>query len=323
MIAHIKKSVKALLLRMICSGLRLLLALLQRFSFENAAYPLFSKYGYHLLRKHYYLPIPEEGDLAYQITSELKGIDLDAHRSFEFLDTIVLKYKAEFNAFPYHKTDVAEQFYLLNGGFMAIDGNVYYALIRHLQPDTIVEIGSGNSTLLAIHAISRNLEENRKPSALICIEPDPSRIVKEQFPSFAKHHAQKVQDIGVEFFESLQAGDILFIDSTHALRSGGDVWWEYCEILPRLRAGVYVHIHDISLPKPYPRAYFDRHYYWNEQYLLQAFLTFNSNFEIIWPGNYLMTRYSDKMQAAFAPEYELMRASYPSSEPTSFWMRVK
>ena len=89
-----------------------------------------------------------------------------------------------------------------------------------------------------------------------------------------------------------------------------------------LAPGVLVHVHDISLPKPYPRVYFDSGLYWNEQYLLQAFLAFNSRFEVIWPGNHMVLNYGERISKVF-PEYQAMREKYPSSEPTSFWMRVK
>src|SRR3972149_5863814 len=117
-------------------------------------------------------------------------------------------------------------------------------------------------------------------------------------------------------------GDILFLDSSPVLRAGGDVQLEYLEILPRLAPGVLVHVHDISLPKPYPRVYFETGMYWNEQYLLQAFLAFNSRFEVLWPGNWMMVRHPEKVCAVF-PEFHEMRKLYPQSEPTGFWMRVR
>lgn len=288
---------------------------------DNLLYNIFYKYGFHFLRKNYYLPIPEESDISYMKQSELVGIDMNENLSFNLLTDVIAKYKGEFNEFPINQTDNLN-YYLLNGSFMAIDGNVYYSLIRFLKPKKIVEIGAGYSTLLASKAILKNKEGSEESTQLICIEPYPGDILTN-LSGLSKLMVHKVQDIGLDFFESLGPGDILFIDSSHALRSGGDVWWEYCEILPRLASGVYVHIHDISLPKPYPRVYFDNHTYWNEQYLLQAFLTFNSKFEVIWGGNYLMCKYPEKIRAAFLPEYDFMRTSYPSSEPTSFWIKVR
>jgi len=289
----------------------------------QGTYSLFFKNGYYLLRKHYFLPIPEESEILSQKESALMGIDMNESTAFDLLENIFNKYKKEFNSFPVNKTDNIYQYYLLNGSFMAIDGNVYYSFIRHLKPNKIVEIGSGNSTLLAAQAILRNIEESGKKSELFCIEPYPGNTLQKAFPDLINLIKEPVQNIKLEFFESLGENDILFIDSTHVLKSGGDVWYEYCEILPRLKSGVYVHSHDISLPKPYPKIYFDNQLFWNEQYVLQAFLTYNSKFEVVWGGNYLVCKYPEKICSAFSPEYDLMRAQYPSSEPTSFWLRVK
>jgi len=290
----------------------------------NDAYPVFSKHGYHLLRKHFYLPIPDVTDLSYEKNSELVGIDMNETRSFDLLDNIISPYKQEFNAFPIHaKMDDPTAFYLTNGEFMAVDGNVYYAFVRHYKPRRIVEIGSGNSTLLAAAAIRRNNQNSNHLTDLICIEPYPPPSLRGDIPELTRLFEKKVQEVDISVFQSLQDGDILFIDSSHVLRSGGDVWWEYCEILPRLAPGVLVHIHDIALPAPYERVYFERHFYWNEQYLLQAFLTYNSHFEVLWAGNYLMQKHYDKMRSAFLPEYDLMRKEFPLAEPSSMWICVR
>jgi hypothetical protein len=147
-------------------------------------------------------------------------------------------------------------------------------------------------------------------------------LIKEGFPGLSKLIEDKVQDVSLDLFTSLKRGDILFIDSSHVLRSGGDVQLEYLEILPRLASGVLVHIHDMSLPKPYPRIYYDTQLYWNEQYLLQGFLIFNSRFKVLWPGNYMIIKYPEKVRAVF-PEFHLMRQSFPMSEPSAFWMEVR
>ena len=105
------------------------------------------------------------------------------------------------------------------------------------------------------------------------------------------------------------------------MRTGNDVQHIYLDLLPVLKDGVYVHVHDVSLPLPYPRVYFDMQLYWNEQYLLQAFLMFNSRVKVIWPGNYMMLKCPEKMMVVF-PEIADMRAVWPSSEPTAFWMRI-
>jgi predicted O-methyltransferase YrrM len=278
--------------------------------------------GYYLLRKHYYLPIPDETDLAYARETSMVGIDVDAPRALAFLDEVVRPYRGEFARFPAEGPAAAQPYYLLNGRLMAVDGDVYYYLVRHLKPARIVEIGSGFSTYVAAAAIAANLAEQGRATALTCVEPYPLPELAAMGGTL-RLEREPVQRVSMDVFTSLGENDILFIDSTHALKSGGDVWFEYCEILPRLRPGVYVHVHDVSLPKPYPKVYFDQHLYWNEQYVLQAFLTFNSRVEVVWPGNYMMCAAPDRMAEAFAPGFQRMRERYPSSEPTSFWFRMK
>jgi len=299
---------------------------LKRFSY-NGACRIFYILGFHLLRRHYDSPIPEKADLDdafWQRRSDLVRLEMNDRYALGLLQNVFPPYLYEFReSFPVHRLSPDQtQFYLINGSFMAIDAHVYYIFIRHFRPKRIVEIGAGNSTLLAAAACRQNMNKNGETSTLIAIEPFPCKALKAGFAGLSKLIQSKVQDVDLELFTSLSAGDILFIDSSHVLRSGGDVQQEYCEILPRLAPGVLVHIHDISLPRPYPRVYFENQVYFNEQYLLQAFLCFNSRFEVIWPGNYMMLKYPEKLCKAF-PEYEEMRRAYPSSEPSSFWMRVK
>src|SRR5205807_789891 len=112
----------------------------------NDAYGAFSKHGYHLLRKHFYLPIPDEADLTCTRPSDLVGLEMNDEVALGILRDIVSHYNDEFNRFPIESTADSTQYYLINGSFMAIDGNVYYAFIRHYKPRRVIEIGSGNST---------------------------------------------------------------------------------------------------------------------------------------------------------------------------------
>ncbi len=301
-------------------------AALNRFVPGNQAYDSFARHGFHLLRKHFYLPIPDETDLndpMLKDSSDLVGIDMNEQEALTFLREVFPKYQTEFRqAFPLHKPEGDDRFYLVNGGFMAGDAHVYYTLIRDGKPRRIVEVGGGNSTLLAAAACRRNLEQYGVKPHLTVVEPYPWDILKKGVPGMDVLLQERIQTVDLKLFTSLQAGDILFIDSSHVLRPGGDVQREYCEILPRLAPGVLVHIHDISLPKPYFQLYFQNHLYWNEQYLLQAFLTYNSRFEVVWPGTHMLVKHPEAVAKAF-PEIADMRKQYPLAEPSSFWLRVK
>jgi len=290
----------------------------------NPAHDVFSAQGFHLLRKHFYVPVPDEGDLPGEFwdqESSLPGLEIDPDACMQWYRGGPARYLEEFRAtYPIERPQDGGGFWLLNGGYMAVDAHVYYTLVRHLKPRRIVEIGAGNSTLLSAAACLKNKEETGRETQLTLIEPYPWDIFKDGVAGVSELLMRKVQDVPLEVFESLGEGDILFIDSSHVLRMGNDVQFEYLEVLPRLAPGVYVHVHDISLPRPYPKVYFDNQLYWNEQYLLQAFLALNSAFEISWPSNYLMLKRARQMHETF-PEIARMREHYPSSEPTSFWMR--
>jgi hypothetical protein len=300
-------------------------AALNRFVSGNQAYDSFARHGFHLLRKHYYLPIPDETDLndpMLKDSSDLVGIDMNEAKAFQFLREIYPKYQKEFqSSFPNHPQEGRQGFHLVNGGFMAGDAHVYYSLIREGRPRRIVEVGGGNSSLLAAAACLRNLEQYGEKPHLTVVEPYPWELLKKGVPGLDVLLEERIQTVDLKLFSSLEAGDILFIDSSHVLRPGGDVQREYCEILPRLAPGVLVHIHDISLPKPYFQLYFQNHLYWNEQYLLQAFLTYNARFEVVWPGTYMFVKHRDELMKAF-PEIAVMREKLPLAEPSSFWLRV-
>lgn len=150
---------------------------------------------------------------------------------------------------------------------MAVDAHVYYALIRHFQPRRIVEVGAGWSTLVAAEAGLRN---KTRPE-LTATDPYPPPFLRGG-SGLSNLIVRKVQKVELDLLTSLGPGRIFFIDLSHVLRSGGEVQYEYCEILPRLNDGVLVHVHDVSLPGHYPRVYFESGLHWNEQYMPQAFL---------------------------------------------------
>ncbi len=161
-----------------------------------------------------------------------------------------------------------------NGFFSGFDAAVYYSLIRHLKPQRIIEIGGGYSTQLAAQALTAN-----GSGKLTCIEPYPERL-NGAGPT-VELIQKRVEEIDVAFFSCLAANDILFIDSSHTVKFGSDVCYEFLEILPRLAPGVWVHVHDIFFPHDYPAEWLiERRLALNEQYLLEAFLSFNKQFQV-------------------------------------------
>lgn len=294
---------------------------------DNSAFDAFKEKGYFLLRDHFYLPLPDYADLTEEFLesrSDLVGVAIDGGPMWDLAEKTLAPYHAEFRNFPVHcPEDDYDGFYLINHGYMAVDGNLYYGLVRHLKPRRIVETGCGSSSLLCSEALAQNLAEGYE-AKYTCIEPYPQPyLLQNKRLKFSTLIEKKIQQIDFDVFTELEENDILFIDTSHALRMGGDVQYIYCEILPRLNPGVYVHIHDISLPRQYPRVYHEQgHYYWNEQYVLQAYLTNNSNTEVVWAGNWLRLRDEARFEAVF-PEFSTMREYFPSSEPSAFWFRTR
>jgi hypothetical protein len=196
-----------------------------------------------------------------------------------------------------------------NVGLSPADAAILHAMIRHYRPAKIVEVGGGESTGFS----GRACLLNRMQGASIhftAIEPYP-RGGLAATPGLDRLIEQKVQDVPLDVVTD---SDLLFIDSSH-VKTGGDVNFLYLEVLSRLRPGCLVHIHDILLPGEYWRDWvIGRRLFWTEQYLLHAFLLFNSEFEVLWGSRFMQLRHEQRVQSAF-PCYR------PNHRITSFWLR--
>ncbi|MGC1324020.1 MAG: class I SAM-dependent methyltransferase [Candidatus Udaeobacter sp.] len=272
------------------------------------------RHGFHVTPVHFYEPIPDTQSLPETLWTqpgELVGIDMNDSMQLDLLRNHFPRFRPEYDQFPSKPTGEPGRFYSNNGLFDGTDALVAYCMIRHFQPRLIVEVGSGFSSIIAAEAIAKN-----KNSALICIEPFPPDFLRKGFPGLHSLIEKKVEDIDLEFFSQLQSGDILFIDSSHTVRIGGDVNYLFLEVLPRLKPGVIVHVHDIFFPFDYRRDWvMDELRFWSEQYLLQAFLSFNSEFEVLIANHYLAHYYLEDFKRTFPHS--------PWWSGGSFWMRRK
>ena len=286
-------------------------------------FPLWERHGFHVTPVHFYQPIPDTRSLPESLwsrPSELVGVDMNQQAQLNLLRTFS-KFGDEFQRFPTAPPTEHDRFYLGNGLFDGVDALVAYCMVRHFQPRLIIEVGSGFSSLVLGEAAWKN-----GFAPIICIEPFPRDFLRKGFPGLQTLIEKNVQEINLEFFSQLQSGDILFIDSSHTVKIGGDVNYLFLEILPRLKPGVIVHVHDIFLPFDYRRDWvIDEFRFWSEQYLLQAFLSFNSEFEVVMANRYLAHKYVDNLKVAFAPLADL-QTGRPSSVRWgggSFWIRRK
>ena len=199
-------------------------------------------------------------------------------------------------------------FYVSNPSFGSVDAEIYYCMIRHFRPGKIIEVGAGFSTLLAAETVERNAID----CEIVAIDPYPQKFLKAN--RRIKVVEKPVEEVGLEEFKALGENDILFIDSTHTVKIGGDVVYLYLEVL--LKKGVLVHFHDIFLPLEYPRDWVMKMIrFWKGQYLLQAFLAFNDAFEVLWSGSYMNLKHPERLERIFR--------SYVRNRtfPGSFWTR--
>jgi hypothetical protein len=253
---------------------------LNRTVFRKA--PLFAEPG------HFYSPVvaPEEAraDLARAAAWPAPGepaLDLDAML-------------AQLGRLARHFPDVAvppspdgaHRYHAGNHMFGMGDALVYGALLRELKPARLVEVGSGFSSAVALDTA----DATGFPGSLVFVEPWPARLERLLRPGDAARaaiHRCRVQEVDPAIFDTLESGDVLFLDTTHVAKTGSDVLFEVFHVLPRLRPGVVVHFHDIFADWEYPDAWLAQNRSWNEIYLLRAFLAFNSAFEVLFFGDHV------------------------------------
>ena len=266
-------------------------------------------WGYHIRPIHYYEPIPDFRTVKREQVDRRRhpiGIEFRWEEQLKLLRQLTCEYGKEL------RNVSRDSFNFDNHYFGGIDAALYYSLIRHLAPKRVIEIGSGQSTRIANLAFARNQAED-KPGRLTCIEPNPERLVGQELE--IELLQQKVEEIPRDYFACLEANDILFIDSTHTVKFGSDVCYEFLEILPTLKPGVWVHVHDIFFPNDYPAEWIlERRLALNEQYLLEAFLSFSNAYSVELANHWLSLDYPDAL-TALCPEASAMTTA------SSFWMR--
>ena len=269
------------------------------------------RHGFHVTPARFNQPIPYTQSLPESLwtePSDLVGIDMNERAQLDLLRSFS-KFRREYEDFPTRPTEKHNRFYLGNVLFDGVDALVAYCMVRHFQPQLVIEVGSGFSSLVLADAAARN---GRAP--LICVEPSPRDFLRKGFPGLETLIEKDVQQIDLEFFSQLEAGDMLFIDSSHTVKIGSDVNYLFLEVLPRLKPGVIVHVHDIFLPFDYRRDWvLDEFRFWTEQYLLQAFLTCNAQFEVLMANYYLSRYHEEDLQAVF-PDLDRWIGG-------SFWIR--
>ena len=269
------------------------------------------------MRRDYYSPVPDLArlpDAIWQRRSELCGIELTPLASLELIERQLTQFIAELDV-PLEDPGTPGAFFLRNGTFEAVDAELLYAMIRTTRPARVIELGSGYSTLLINMACRRNADVGVRTTH-VAFDPYPrEHILGPGLSEPSRIEPIPATDVPLDVFTELRAGDVLFVDTTHTVKLGSDVNFVILDVLPRLSPGVLVHFHDIFLPWEYPRSWFaEMGYFWAEQYLLQAFLAYNGEFEVLIPAHLLAREHADRLRRAI-PSFA------GGARPGSMWLR--
>jgi predicted O-methyltransferase YrrM len=242
--------------------------------------------GYHFQLRDYYsglndIPfLVEHWDLWHDRPFP-QGIDWDLDAQLEQVHQIS-PYFSELADVPLNAPPGPLRYYWNNDFWRGADAAVHYGLLRHRKPRRVVEIGCGWSSLLLADALKRNEDEGRQAATVDQVEPFPRMELLSALPTDWNLHEVLLQRAELALFESLGSGDFCFFDGSHVVRTGSDVVWFFSEVLPRLKPGVLIHVHDIFWPNDYPDEWImERGQTWNEQFLLQAFLMYNDSYRPI------------------------------------------
>ena len=273
----------------------------------------------------FYSPLPVLSDLEkhrerWDRPSEMIGVRYDLETMKALLARLVHDHAEEHARQPSYE-QIQQMGY--GPGFTIVDAQVLYYMIRDLKPRRYLEIGSGFSTYVSWLAI----EENRRqgsPCDMTYVDPFPTgRLDNLEGLSSV---ASRVEDVELERFEQLEAGDVLFIDTTHVLKVDGDVAYLYLEVIPRLSPGVVIQAHDIAFPynTPHPAEQYvfasKWPFYRTEAMVLQAFLSYNPNYEIVLSAP-MLRHFDEDFLKRTLPNYRPLEVADYDTHFGSLWFR--
>ena len=250
---------------------------------------------------HFYSPVASSADLAARRDSIWRkrdgcaGVDFREEAQLKLLHTLARH--ALGIRFPTESDGAEERYFYSNDQFPALDAEFLYAALCEWRPRKMIEIGSGYSSLVTAE-VNRTILHGLLD--FTCVEPYPRQYLINGVKGITRLERCKVQDLPIDYFNRLENGDILFIDSSHVAKVGSDVNYLMFEVIPRLAPGVYVHFHDIFLPDEYPQRWMiEEGRNWNEQYVVQAFLMFNNAWKVVWAANFMAVRHASEVSRAF------------------------
>jgi hypothetical protein len=275
--------------------------------------------------RDFYSPLPVLSELEktrklWDRPSDMIGVRYDLERMKTLLARLVKQFGEEFRQLPSYEENKKLG---MGPGFTVLDAMTLYFMIRDLKPKRYFEVGSGFSTYYSWLASRKNREQGVQTDFRV-VDPYPREAMKKL--EGVTVTAAPAQELPIDFFSDLISGDVLFIDTTHVLKVGGEVAYLFLEVVPRLNPGVAIHVHDIHFPYnvPYPaeqyifRAKWPQ--YWTEAMLLQGFLSFNSDFEIFLSAP-LLRHFAEDFLRRTVPGYRPVEVADYDTHFGSLWFR--
>lgn len=252
---------------------------------------------------HFYSPYPDVAEVEaraatiFDLNASVPGVDLRDAEQVALFDAL-----AELGddlPFP-SQPEPGFRYHFDNPSYAWADGIVMHAMLRHIQPARVIEVGSGHSSAMILDTVDRWLDRDDRKVQVRFIEPYPellNGLLRDEDRDRVTIDAKPVQDVDLEVFKTLRSGDVLVIDSTHVAKAGSDVNHLFLQVLPSLADGVWIHIHDIFMPFEYPLDWIREGRAWHEAYLLRAFLMYNAAFEIRWFQHYMWTHHQPLLES--------------------------
>jgi predicted O-methyltransferase YrrM len=293
------------------------------------AFRLFDRIGIHVLPQHFYTPVQDHhwlrGNLElWARPVDLTGLDWNLDQQVAWLRPLCGTYYKEVQGLGFFRAATE------NGsgpGYGALESQVLHCFLRSQRPRRVIEVGSGVSTACMLHATELNAKDEFSETTITCIEPYPSRYLLSTDKIVLVR--KQIQEMSAAFFDQLDSGDLLFIDSSHAVKPGSDVLTICLEVIPRLKPGVTIHVHDINLPFAYPRNVLENYFGWQETAMLLALLKGNVHLKVL---SCLSALHYDRREelAQILGDYQrqedggpgLVSAGSPGFFPSSIWLQT-
>ena len=220
---------------------------------------------------------PGDPAMPFDGEEDWEHIDLRRNEQYSYYDDLLSRFS--FLPFPGPQT-AGYRYFTDNEWFCLADAFTLSGIIRKEKPRHIVEVGCGYSSAVMLDT----LEQTEQSAALTFIEPYPDRLnalLSADNRAKCSIVVERVQSVPLSVFDQLEAQDVLFIDSSHVAKVGSDVAYLFLRVLPRLKRGVFIHIHDVFYPFSYPIRWLREGRAWNESLFLRMFLINNPAFEVV------------------------------------------